>query len=88
MYKNGQAGVTKATVNITFDNSDKNQSPLGYEQYEEITITRQVCAQKIRGPSPDVDRILAHIFQCWPRDCWVKLIKIYVIYYSVSIDLN
>lgn len=42
MYKNGQAGVTKATVSITFDNSDPKQSPLGYEQYEEITITRQV----------------------------------------------
>ncbi|WAR24761.1 SMC2-like protein [Mya arenaria] len=42
VYKNGQAGVTKATVSITFDNLDKKQSPLGYEQYDEITITRQV----------------------------------------------
>ena len=42
VYKNGQAGVTKATVSITFDNIDKTQSPLGYEQYEEITVTRQV----------------------------------------------
>ncbi|XP_037082943.1 structural maintenance of chromosomes protein 2-like [Pollicipes pollicipes] len=42
VYKNGQAGVTKATVSITFDNSDKAESPLGYEQYDEITITRQV----------------------------------------------
>ena len=43
VYKNGQAGVTKATVSILFDNSDRKQSPLGYEQYDEITITRQVC---------------------------------------------
>lgn len=43
VYKNGQAGITKATVSITFDNADKKQSPLGYEQYDEITITRQVC---------------------------------------------
>ena len=43
VYKNGQAGVTKATVSITFDNNDKNQTPLGYEQYDEITVTRQVC---------------------------------------------
>lgn len=43
VYKNGQAGITKATVSITFDNTDKKQSPLGYEQYDEITITRQVC---------------------------------------------
>ena len=42
VYKSGQAGVTKATVSITFDNSDKKQSPLGYEQYDELTITRQV----------------------------------------------
>ncbi|XP_013783818.1 structural maintenance of chromosomes protein 2-like [Limulus polyphemus] len=42
VYKNGQAGVTKATVSITFDNNNKKQSPLGYEQYDEITITRQV----------------------------------------------
>jgi len=42
VYKNGQAGVTKATVSITFDNSNKNQSPVGYEHYDEITVTRQV----------------------------------------------
>jgi hypothetical protein len=42
VYKNGQAGVTKATVSITFENLDKKQSPLGYEQYDEIVVTRQV----------------------------------------------
>lgn len=42
VYKNGQAGVTKATVSIVFENLDKKQSPLGYEQYDEITVTRQV----------------------------------------------
>ena len=42
VYKSGQAGITKATVSITFDNMDKKQSPLGYEQYDEITVTRQV----------------------------------------------
>ncbi|CAL4215524.1 unnamed protein product, partial [Meganyctiphanes norvegica] len=42
VYKNGQAGVTKATVTITFDNTDKKQSPIGYEHYDEVTITRQV----------------------------------------------
>ncbi|NXN74643.1 SMC2 protein, partial [Himantopus himantopus] len=42
VYKNGQAGITKATVSITFDNSDKNLSPLGLENNDEITITRQV----------------------------------------------
>ncbi|KAJ3601182.1 hypothetical protein NHX12_032155 [Muraenolepis orangiensis] len=42
VYKNGQAGITKATVSITFDNSNKSQSPLGFETHDEITITRQV----------------------------------------------
>ncbi|XP_025958908.2 structural maintenance of chromosomes protein 2 [Dromaius novaehollandiae] len=42
VYKNGQAGITKATVSITFDNSDKKQSPLGFEANDEITVTRQV----------------------------------------------
>ena len=42
VYKNGQAGITKATVSIIFDNSNKKQSPMGYEMYDEITVTRQV----------------------------------------------
>ncbi|XP_010017174.1 PREDICTED: structural maintenance of chromosomes protein 2 [Nestor notabilis] len=42
VYKNGQAGVTKATVSITFDNSDKTASPLGFEDTDEISVTRQV----------------------------------------------
>lgn len=42
IYKGGNAGITRATVSITFDNMDKSQSPPGYHDYEEITITRQV----------------------------------------------
>uniref|UniRef100_A0A1E1XGS4 Structural maintenance of chromosomes protein n=1 Tax=Amblyomma aureolatum TaxID=187763 RepID=A0A1E1XGS4_9ACAR len=42
VYKNGQAGITKATVSITFDNRDPRQKPVGYEHYDEFTITRQV----------------------------------------------
>ncbi|XP_063495291.1 structural maintenance of chromosomes protein 2-like isoform X2 [Symphalangus syndactylus] len=42
VYKNGQAGITKASVSITFDNSDKKQSPLVSEVHDEITVTRQV----------------------------------------------
>uniref|UniRef100_A0A8C7JS00 Structural maintenance of chromosomes protein n=1 Tax=Oncorhynchus kisutch TaxID=8019 RepID=A0A8C7JS00_ONCKI len=42
VYKNGQAGITKATVSITFDNANKSQSPLGFETHDEITVTRQV----------------------------------------------
>ncbi|XP_054034949.1 structural maintenance of chromosomes protein 2 [Dryobates pubescens] len=42
VYKNGQAGVSKATVSVTFDNSDKERSPLGFEDCKVITVTRQV----------------------------------------------
>uniref|UniRef100_A0A1J3JL63 Structural maintenance of chromosomes protein n=2 Tax=Noccaea caerulescens TaxID=107243 RepID=A0A1J3JL63_NOCCA len=42
VYKQGQAGITKATVSVTFDNSERNRSPLGYEEHPEITVTRQI----------------------------------------------
>ena len=42
VYKNGQAGVTRATVSITFDNTDKEGSPVGYNSYDTITVTRQI----------------------------------------------
>ncbi|KAJ7982522.1 Structural maintenance of chromosomes protein [Quillaja saponaria] len=42
VYKQGQAGITKATVSIVFDNSDRNRSPLGYEDHPDITVTRQI----------------------------------------------
>ncbi|NXH38968.1 SMC2 protein, partial [Dicaeum eximium] len=42
VYKSGQAGITKATVSINFDNSNKSRSPLGFEASDEITVTRQV----------------------------------------------
>ncbi|KAI8621409.1 condensin subunit [Chytriomyces sp. MP71] len=42
VYKRGQAGVTKATVSIVFDNADKRNSPVGYEDKDKITVTRQL----------------------------------------------
>ncbi|RDY09412.1 Structural maintenance of chromosomes protein 2-1, partial [Mucuna pruriens] len=42
VYKQGQAGITKATVSVVFDNSDRSRSPLGYESHSEITVTRQL----------------------------------------------
>lgn len=42
VYKNGQAGVTKATVSIVFDNRQKEGSPVGYADQDEIVVTRQV----------------------------------------------
>lgn len=42
VFKNGQAGITKATVTIVFDNSNAQQCPPGYEKCREISVTRQV----------------------------------------------
>ncbi len=42
VYKQGQAGINKASVTIVFDNSDESKSPVGYEQCSEVTVTRQV----------------------------------------------
>jgi chromosome segregation ATPase len=45
IYKRGQAGVTKASVTIVFDNSDREKSPVGFENLKQITVTRQVRSQ-------------------------------------------
>ncbi|MCJ1356867.1 MAG: Structural maintenance of chromosomes protein 2 [Icmadophila ericetorum] len=42
IYKRGQAGVTKASVTIVFDNADKKKSPIGFEDYAQISVTRQI----------------------------------------------
>ena len=42
IYKQGLAGVKKATVTLVFDNSNPSRSPIGYEQLNQITVTRQV----------------------------------------------
>lgn len=43
IYKRGQAGVTKASVTIVFDNSDTERSPVAFENYASITVTRQIA---------------------------------------------
>lgn len=42
IYKRGQAGVTKALVTIVFDNSDVLRLPIGFEQFPQISVTRQI----------------------------------------------
>jgi len=34
--------VTKASVTIVFDNRDKKKSPIGFEEYGQISVTRQI----------------------------------------------
>ena len=43
IYKRGQAGVTKASVTIVFDNADRERSPVSFENYPTITVTRQIA---------------------------------------------
>lgn len=42
IYKRGQAGITKASVTLVFDNTDKPHSPIGFEDYATISVTRQI----------------------------------------------
>lgn len=42
IYKFGHAGVTKASVSIVFDNTDKKSSPVGFENNDTIIVTRMV----------------------------------------------
>ncbi|KAF8929625.1 Structural maintenance of chromosomes protein 2 [Haplosporangium bisporale] len=42
IYKRGQAGVTKASVTVVFNNEDREQSPYGFESSKQITVTRQI----------------------------------------------
>ena len=45
IYKEGQAGVTSASVSIVFDNSDEASSPIGYESHKQLTVTRQIMME-------------------------------------------
>ncbi|KAL6926221.1 hypothetical protein ACO0SA_001713 [Hanseniaspora valbyensis] len=42
IYKRGQAGVTKASVTIVFNNSQRENSPIGFENIPKISVTRQI----------------------------------------------
>lgn len=44
VYKQGQAGIQRASVSITFRNDDPKTGPSGYEDKETIVVTRQVGA--------------------------------------------
>lgn len=42
VYKQGQAGITKASVTVVLNNSDRARSPVKYESCDQITVCRQV----------------------------------------------
>lgn len=48
VYKSGQAGIKEAIVSITFDNRDRAGSPQGFQNCDEIVVSRKVglsCCQ-------------------------------------------
>lgn len=62
VYKQGQAGITKASVTLVFNNEDTSRSPIGYEEYDKITISRQVVLggrnkYLIQGHSAQVNQV-------------------------------
>jgi structural maintenance of chromosome 2 len=46
VYKYGNSGISKASVSIIFDNTDKKHSPIGCEEYDQVTITRSIAQGK------------------------------------------
>jgi hypothetical protein len=74
IYKRGQAGITKASVTIVFDNSDRETSPVGLENCKQITVTRQVCwCAYLEGREPSLKILIDCPPQCleipsqWPQ---------------------
>lgn len=51
IYKKGTSGVTKASVTITFDNSDPDTSPVAYKNDRKISITRKVAVDQPNSAS-------------------------------------
>ena len=61
IYKRGNAGVTKAMVTITFDNSNKARSPETLKEYNKVTVSRLIFEGKskysLNGKTESADRI-------------------------------
>lgn len=43
IYKQGQAGISKASVTATFEHNNKNHRVPGYDLGKDIVVRRQVC---------------------------------------------
>jgi structural maintenance of chromosome 2 len=61
VYKTGNSGVTKASVTIKFDNSNKAQSPPGYTEVPKIEVTRSIENSKskyyVNGKTETVEKV-------------------------------
>jgi structural maintenance of chromosome 2 len=76
IYKKGQAGIEKASVTIIFNNSDTPNSPIGYQDQDKITITRQIV---IGGGSKNKYLI---------NGVTVTQQKVHDLFQSVSLNVN
>jgi structural maintenance of chromosome 2 len=45
IYMNGQSGVKEAAVTLSFDNTDKSQSPSAYRDVDTINVTRKIIVR-------------------------------------------
>lgn len=63
IYKRGQAGVTKASVTIVFDNSDKAKSPINYQDFAQISVTRQIVLGGLSKYLINGSRTQQHVVQ-------------------------
>ena len=61
IYKRGNAGVTKASVTIIFDNTNKKRSPEMLKSYDKVTVSRMIHEGKskynLNGKSETADKI-------------------------------
>jgi structural maintenance of chromosome 2 len=48
VYKGGNSSVSKASVTLTFNNTNKQFSPPGYTQYDKISVTRSIENNKVK----------------------------------------
>jgi structural maintenance of chromosome 2 len=48
VYKGGNSSVSKASVTLTFNNTNKQFSPPGYTQYDKISVTRTIENNKVK----------------------------------------
>ncbi|KAI5854256.1 RecF/RecN/SMC N terminal domain-containing protein [Tricharina praecox] len=63
IYKRGQAGVTTASVTIVFDNMDKEKSPVAYEGWDSISVTRQIMLGGVSKYLINGSRTQQHVVQ-------------------------
>ena len=47
IYKGGQSGVSKASVEIIFNNMNKAASPVNYHEFDHISVMRQITSGSV-----------------------------------------